>query len=205
LDERDRAARFHFEQHRERFIVGRGVLRAILGSYLAVPPGHVQFSYGPQGKPALADTSAQASLRFNLAHAGGLALYVVTLNRELGVDVEHIHTIPDAERIAEHFFSVQERDALAALPEEQRQEAFFRCWTRKEAYLKASGDGLARPPDQVHVSLTPREPARVLGISGDPHEAEKWSLCEVIPGDGYIAALAVEGHGWALSCWRWSG
>jgi 4'-phosphopantetheinyl transferase len=181
------------------------VLRAILGSYLAVPAGHVQFSYGPQGKPSLAGAFRQESLRFNLAHAGGLSLYAVTLSRELGVDIERIHAIPDATRIAEHFFSPQERDALAALPEEQRQEAFFRCWTRKEAYLKAVGDGLARPPDQVQVSLTPGEPARVLGVSGDPHEAKKWSLREVMPADGYIAALAVEGHSWGLSCWQWAG
>lgn len=202
-DERERAARFHFERDQRRFVVGRGVLRAVLGSYLEIPASHIQLSYGPQGKPVLFSDSGQvSSLHFNLAHADGLALYAVTRDRELGIDIERIRPIPETARIAEQFFSAQEREALAALPEEQRQEAFFRCWTRKEAYLKAVGEGLARPLDQIQVSLAPGEPARILG---DSQEAERWCLREVIPADGYIAALAVEGHGWGLSCWQWAG
>ncbi len=145
-DERDRASRFHFEQDRERFVVGRGVLRAILGSYLGIPASQVQFSYGPQGKPALADTSGQWSFSFNLAHAGDLALYAVTLNRELGVDVEHIHTIPDATRITEHFFAAQERDALDGAPGRAKAGSLLPLLDAQRGLLEGERRGAGTPP-----------------------------------------------------------
>ena len=119
------------------------------------------------------------------------------------IDLEYIRSVPDAEEIAARFFSCQENAVFRALPPEQKQAAFFNCWTRKEAYIKAIGDGLAFSLDQFDVSLSPGEPARLLGIKGSSAAAAHWSLQELTPAPGYVAALAVEGHGWSLICWQW--
>jgi 4'-phosphopantetheinyl transferase len=202
-DEQQRAARFHFERDRRRFIVGRGGLRTILGYYLGLPPGRVQFSYGARGKPALAESSAEKRLYFNLAHSGELAVYGMIHDQEIGVDVEEIHSISEMEQIAARFFAPQEHAALLALPPVQRQQAFFNCWTRKEAYIKALGDGLAQPLDQFCVSLAPEEPARLVSIAGSEDEASRWLLEAFSPAVGYIAAVAVQGHSWQFSYWDW--
>ena len=202
-DERARAERFHFRRDREHFIVARGLLRAILGRYLNREPGRLQFRYSPYGKPALAQDSGGTGLCFNVSHSHGLALYAVTRGREVGVDVEHIRPTPHLEQIAERFFSHREVSALLSLPQDLRAVAFFLCWTRKEAYIKAKGEGLSLPLDRFDVSLIPGEPAALLGTRGDPREAYRWSLRELTPAPGYAAALAVEGHGWRLACWRW--
>jgi len=202
-DERIRAERFYFEQHRQRFIVARGLLRTILGYYLGIAPDQLQFCYGSRGKPALVETPSGSTLRFNLSHSEGLALYGVTRDRELGIDIEYIRPITEMEQIAKRFFSVQENAVFCTLPTNQKLAAFFNCWTRKEAYVKAIGDGLALPLDQFDVSLAPGEPARLLAIKGDRSGANYWSLQELSPAPGYVAALAVEGHGWNLSCWQW--
>ncbi len=204
-DERLRAERFHFERDRRRFIVGRGVLRTILGRYLRLEPNRLQFCYGPCGKPALAgmSTRPEGRLCFNLAHSQSLALYAVTYEREIGVDIEYIHAMPEAEQIATRFFSAQENAVLRLLPSQQKQEAFFNCWTRKEAYIKALGDGLAQPLAEFDVSLAPGEPAS-LRISGDAQAAARWSIQALTPASGYVAALAVKGHGWQLKCWQWA-
>lgn len=205
-DERQRAERFHFERDRRRFIVGRGVLRRILGRYLALEPNRLQFCYGPWGKPALAgiSTTQEGQFCFNLAHSQSLALYAVTCERELGVDIEYIRAVPEAEQIAARFFSAQENTVLRSLPPQQKQEAFFNCWTRKEAYIKAIGDGLAQPLAEFDVSLTPGEPASLLRISGDTQAAAGWSIQALTPAPGYVAALAVKGHDWQLKCWQWA-
>jgi 4'-phosphopantetheinyl transferase len=201
-DERDRAARFHFDRDRRRFMAGRGLLRLILARYLDRPPGSLRLSYGPRGKPALAESRGTPPLRFNVSHAAGLALYAVGRDRELGVDVERI--APELEAgIAERFFSPREVAALARVPPDRRSESFFACWTRKEAYVKAKGDGLALGLDQFDVSLAPGEPAALLHVDGDPGETVRWSLLALDPGTGYAAALAVEGAGWRLSCLDW--
>jgi 4'-phosphopantetheinyl transferase len=134
-----------------------------------------------------------------------VALYAVTRAREVGIDVELIRSDLKIEQIAERFFSHHEIATLRALPTELRQSAFFRCWTRKEAYIKATGKGLSLPLDQFEVSLTPGEPAALLSTQPDPNEAQRWSLRELTPAPGYAAALAVEGHGWCLACWDWRG
>jgi 4'-phosphopantetheinyl transferase len=205
-DECLRAERFHFERDRRRFIVGRGVLRTILGRYLGLEPNHLQFCYGPRGKPALAGISTRpnAWLCFNLAHSQNLALYAVTCERELGVDIECIHAIPDAEQIAARYFSAHENAGLRSLPANQKQEAFFNCWTRKEAYIKAIGDGLAQPLAEFDVALAPGEPARLLRIKDNAQAAARWSIQALTPAPGYVAALAVKGHDWQLKCWQWS-
>jgi len=204
LDERARARRFRFPRDRDRFIVARGVLRAILGRYLGVDPGRLRFRYSPYGKPALAGPFEDEGIRFNLAHSQGIALYAVSRGREVGIDVEYVRADLADERIAERFFSPREVATLRAVPAEQRREAFFHCWTRKEAYVKARGEGLSLPLDQFDVSLAPGEPAALLSTPGDPPEVTRWSLQALNPGPGYVAALAVEGNGWRLRCWQWT-
>jgi len=203
-DEYMRAERFYFERDRKRFIVGRGLLRTILGYYLGIEPNLLQFCYGPQGKPALAETLSGSRLNFNLSHSQELVLYAVAREREIGVDIEHIRPITEVEQLAARFFSVREHAMFCALPPSQKLAAFFSCWTRKEAYVKATGDGLTFPLDQFDVSLSPGEPARLLSVKGDRSTVTRWSLQDLRPSPGYVAALAVEGQDWHLTCWQWS-
>ncbi len=202
-DELNRADQFFLERDRRRFMAARGLLRTILGRYLGLAPNQLRFIYGDHGKPALAPTPGQASLSFNLSHSAGLALYAVTSGREVGVDLERICSNFDFERLAARFFSVQENAILRALPAALKPEAFFNCWTRKEAYIKARGKGLALPLNQFDVSLTPGEPAKLLETRGDRDEASRWSLQALKPDPDYAAALAVAGHGWRFTCWQW--
>jgi 4'-phosphopantetheinyl transferase len=202
-DERSRADRFCFSRDRERFIVARGILRAILGRYSNRAPESLSFSYSTHGKPALASESDADALRFNLSHSHGKALYAVSRGREIGVDLEFIRDDLESEQIAERFFSHREIETLRALPLSLRKYAFFLCWTRKEAYIKARGEGLSLPLDQFDVSLTPGEPAALLSTQSDSNEALGWSLLNLTPASGYAAALATKGRDWTLSCWQW--
>ena len=203
-EEQLRAERFHFERDRQHFIVGRGLLRTILGRYLELEPRQLHFIYGAHGKPALPETLNPGQIYFNLAHAHGLVLYAITRGRDIGVDLEQIHPIDEIEQLAERFFSAQEIATLRALPPHQQQEAFFHCWTRKEAYLKATGAGLAQPLDQFDVSLAPDEPARLVRVAGQPQAVAYWSLQALTPAPGYVAALVVASHDWRLRCWQWT-
>ncbi len=202
-DEQLRAERFHFERDRHRFIASRGTLRCILSSYLSLPPEQLGFQYGSGGKPALTEDYNPSDLRFNLSHSHELALYALLLHQEIGVDIEHIHPVRDVETIARRFFSIREYETLQSLPEHQKLEAFFNCWTRKEAYIKACGDGLAQSLDRFDVSLAPDEPAQLLSIDGSTAEATRWHLRGFTPAPGYIAALAAEGGNWHLAQQRW--
>ena len=202
-DEQARAERFYFERDREHFIVARGVLRAILGGYLNRAPEELSFCYSAYGKPSLAGEFEGDAIRFSVSHSGGVALYAVTRGREAGIDIERIRSDLAVAEIAERFFSPREVAMLRTLPAEAQTQAFFCCWTRKEAYIKARGEGLSLPLDQFDVSLAPGEPAAVLGTQRDPSEASRWSLQELTPAPGFVAALAVAGHGWRLTCWQW--
>jgi 4'-phosphopantetheinyl transferase len=202
-DEQGRAERFHFQRDRERFIVARGVLRTILGRYLRTAPEQLSFRYSPYGKPALAPEFSGEMIHFNVSHSHGLALYAFTRGREVGIDLERLRPNVEEEQIAKRFFSPREIAMLRALPRDLRQHAFFLCWTRKEAYIKATGKGLSLPLDQFAVSLTPGHPAALLYTQADPHAALGWSLQDLTPAPDYAAALAVEGHGWSLACWQW--
>lgn len=197
-DERARAARFHFSKDRRHFIAARGALRDILARYLRCDPTHLQFCYGLAGKPALAPGAQVQDLHFNLSHSQGLALYAVTRIGEIGIDVERIEVDVARERVAERFFSPQEVFALRALPAHLQPEAFFNCWTRKEAYVKARGDGLRIPLDSFDVSLTPGAPPTFLRGAGP-----QWSLQALTPAPHYVAAIAAEGHGCRLRLWQW--
>lgn len=200
-DEVARAARFHFERDRASFIVARGMLRTILAAYLKLTPAQLRFSLSAYGKPALANNNAP-ELRFNLSHSHELALYVVTHKREVGIDVEYIRADFAQGEIAEHFFSATEVAALRALPSDERTEGFFNCWTRKEAYIKARGEGLSFPLDRFDVSFTPGEQSTILNVHDASDETARWSLQGLTPETGYTAAIAVEGHDWNLRCWQ---
>ena len=201
-DECQRAERYVFEKDRTHFVVARGLLRVLLGRYLRQDPQHLRFTYGPHGKPALATDTGGMSLRFNVSHSHGLALYAITRGREVGVDVERIRPEVAQEKIAERFFSPREVTVLRALPTPLQAPAFFACWTRKEAYIKAKGDGLSLPLDQFDVSLAPGEPAALLHTTWDPQEAACWALQDLAPAPDYRAAVVVAGHDWRLTCWE---
>jgi 4'-phosphopantetheinyl transferase len=202
-EELERAERFHFQRHQSHFIAARGLLRTILGRYLRTEPRRLHFRYGPKGKPELAGDTSSRALRFNVSHSHGLGLYAVTDDRQIGVDVERIRPDVAGEKIAERFFSPREAATLRELPAEVRQKAFYACWTRKEAYLKAIGEGITLRLDQFEVSVTPGEPAVLFSIHGDSKEASYWSLKALDPEPSYVGALAVKGHDWDLRCWRW--
>ena len=197
-DESRRASRMHLEAHRGHYIVARGVLRALLSRYLDRPPEKLSFIYGEHGKPAL----DEGSLCFNLSHSHDLALYALARDdRQVGIDVEYIRKKAARQRIAERFFAAQEVAALQATAAELQEAAFFECWTRKEAYLKARGDGISLPLDSFVVALG--EEAALLRCEGDPGEVARWSLRGMDPGPGYAAALCAEGNDWRLRCYQW--
>ncbi|HDQ72891.1 MAG TPA: 4'-phosphopantetheinyl transferase superfamily protein [Chloroflexi bacterium] len=202
-DELTRAECFHFARDRRRFIVSHGVLRVILGNYLRIDPRQVQFRYSAQGKPYLAEGMRDDALRFNLAHSHELAVYGFTRGREIGIDLEHLRPLTDAEEIVARFFSKRENAEFRSLPEGLKLEAFYNCWTRKEAYLKATGDGLGRALDTFDVSLLPGAPAALLRVDGDRAETTRWSLRTLVPDSEYVAALAAERDDWCVACWEW--
>jgi 4'-phosphopantetheinyl transferase len=203
-DEWERARRFRFEVHRRRYVVGRGVLRLLLAAYLDLPPAEVRFVYGPRGKPFLDPAQAAGGLSFNLSNSDELALVGLVRDVEIGVDIELVKPMSDLEAIAERFFSASERDCLRGLPPEQKPTAFFNCWTRKEAYLKAVGEGLAAPLDSFDVTLAPGDPPRMLTLRGDPVAAQRWTLHHLLPADGYIGAVAMAGPRLPLRTWSFA-
>jgi len=203
-DERSRAGRFRFPVHRDRFVAGRGVQREILARYLGAAPAALRWRHASHGKPELDGAEAASGLRFNVSNAEDGLLVAVARGRELGVDLEPLRPMPDGRDIARRFFSAPEIEVFDAIPDEGRDLAFFTCWTRKEAFIKAVGEGLSMPLDRFDVTLAPGEPARLLRTrGGDPGEAERWTLRELDAGPEWVAALAVEGRGWALRLFDW--
>ena len=187
-DEKTRAGRFRFVKDRNHFTVARGVLREFLGAYLQEEPASLEFSYGQHGKPALAGKHASSGLCFNLSHSFGMAVFAFARGRNLGIDVERVDPESTGEDIARRFFSPGEVSDLRSLPPTGRPEAFFRCWTRKEAYIKALGTGLHTPLDGFSVSLLPDQPAQFLG-GVDPC----WHIAAFHPAEDYAAAVVYDG------------
>jgi 4'-phosphopantetheinyl transferase len=187
LDEYNRAERFRFANLKRSYTVSRGGLRILLAHYLGCSPYEIELIVGPRGKPALRGLS---QIRFNVSHSGQMALYAFTLGCELGVDVEELRELADAESIATRFFSAAEVSELLSLKPDDRGLAFFRCWTRKEAYIKAIGDGLAIPLDRFQVTLLPGSPAQFVQIASDMGTATDWTLHHLDLARGYIGALA---------------
>jgi len=217
-DETARANKFKFEKHRNRFIAGRGALRTILAQYLKASPPSLRFSYSENGKPVLAEEFAGTAIHFNLAHTGELALVAVTRIGVVGVDVESVRPVKDVDALVARFFSPREDELFQKVPEEEKSAAFFNLWTRKEALLKATGEGITRSLSLVEVSFLPGEPARLLGISGDATAGARWTLRELNPAMGFTGAVAVDrgtsniqaGNGEerqrleiSVKCWRW--
>jgi 4'-phosphopantetheinyl transferase len=196
--ELDRASRFHFEKHRRHFTAGRGVLRQLLSQYLGTKPEQLRLSYGAYGKPALNGEHKDSRLRFNMSHSHEVALFAFAEDRELGVDVEHIRTDFASEEVARRFFSRREVETFNALPRHDQVAAFFKCWTRKEAFIKVIGKGLSQPLDKFDVTLG--QPAALLWVSGD--DASRWSLYDLEVGGDYAGALAVEGQVSRIRCWH---
>jgi 4'-phosphopantetheinyl transferase len=191
-DECARADRFRFERDRSRYVVGRALLRLLLGRYLGQEPEEVRFEYGAYEKPYLAGTP----LWFNLSHSGTVALYAFTAAAEVGIDVEVDEGDFARERIAERFFSPTEVAALRSLPESLQARAFLTCWTRKEAFIKARGDGLSLPLDSFDVSLAPQAPPGLLRTAWSDEEPAHWRLEDLSdPAEGYVAALALRRQG----------
>jgi 4'-phosphopantetheinyl transferase len=178
------------------------MLRRLLGGYLGIEPGELTFVYGSHGKPSLTEPAGGA-LSFNVSHSGELALLAFSRRGEIGVDIEEIRPIPDGEDIAARFFSAAEVARFRGIAPQAREAAFFRCWTRKEAYVKAVGEGLARPLDAFDVTFAAGEPAR-LTVAGDRQETQRWTLDALEPGDGYTAAIVTEGQR-RISCREWTG
>jgi 4'-phosphopantetheinyl transferase len=203
-DEVARASRFHFDKDRNRYTRGRTALRILLGRYLAVAPGEIRFQYENHGKPEIAQPDNPRGLRFNSSDSGGLVLMAVTAGTVLGIDVERLRPVPDLVTIATRFFSAREVQALLAVSEGKRQEAFFACWTRKEAFLKATGVGLSYPLSAFSVTVDPDSPAEMLELGAEKDAAAKWSLRDLHPGEGYRAALAWEGGFRRIELWTFN-
>lgn len=204
-EEQAKAQRFYFERDRSRWIVAHGLLRILLGHYAHSDPRQLHFQTNAYGKPALVSPAQPSPLQFNLSHSADLGLYAFSWHRHLGVDVEYMRADIDYDELAQHCFSPYERAALHHLPPGQKRQAFYNCWSRKEAYIKARGMGLSLPLDLFDVSLLPGEPATLLESREHPAEVQRWSMQELLPGPGYAGALIVEGRAWHLHCWQWSG
>lgn len=191
FDERERVAQFRLSHLQRSFVLARGALRLLLGRYLDVAASDIQFRYGSNGKPILAPP---ARISFNVSHSGALALYAFMIDSQVGIDVEQIRPLSDMHEIASRFFCKQEAAELSSLPVDQHEQAFFSCWTRKEAYIKAIGDGLSASLDDFRVTLRPGEPASLLHIANDVKAARAWTMHDLALGSQYAAALAYLGE-----------
>jgi 4'-phosphopantetheinyl transferase len=197
-EEREKAERFHFQADRERHVVGRALVRVLLGYLLAIKPDEIAFRYSEAGKPSLTAAQNSADYQFNVSHSGDLILVAVTARRAIGVDVEKIREEVELDAIAARFFSQRERADLAAVSPDQRRGAFFACWSRKEAFIKATGAGLGRPLEAFDVSVRPEEAAMLRETRPDQAEAARWIIRDLDVDPDHKAAVAVEGSGWEL-------
>ena len=197
-DERERAERYKFDHLRRRFVVGRGMLRMLLSRLVRRPPEQLVFSYGPHGKPALVTERGDAPIEFNVAHCEDVALFAFAVGRRLGVDVERARTFADMNDLANHYFAPEERRSLASVAVGQQEAAFYAGWTRKEAFIKATGEGLARELDSFAVTLAPQEPVRIVHVDGDTNAAQRWRLLAIALAPPFFGAVVAEGVDWTL-------
>ncbi len=205
LDEVQRANRFYTQKLHDQWTIARGSLRKLLSLYLEEKPDDIRFSTNEYGKPAIEYPARGRRLQFNLSHSADVALYAFIYDRSIGVDVEQMRVDVDYEAVAHHHFSPVENQILYNIPKEKRLQAFYHCWTRKEAYIKARGAGLAISLDQFDVSCQPEVPAALLASREDPYEVTRWSFHDIQAGGRYAGALVVEGRIEALMCWQEAG
>ncbi len=204
-DELARAERFHSSVHRQRFIAAHGMLRTLLARYLSLSPGDFAFTLNSNGKPSLAPGSQATDLRFNISHSQNAALFALALGQEVGVDVEFIRPSKNESALVKRFFSPEEVRALESLTESDRPDAFFRCWTRKEAYIKARGGGLSIRLASFSVSLDVHAGRLLPIVCHDGSETERWWLHPLDPGNGFAGAVAAEGANWSVTLWDYDG
>ena len=194
VDEKERARRFRKISDGKRYLVARGSLRCLLGSYVAGAPDRLQFTYGVLGKPSLSNESSKTALNFSVSHSEDQALFGFARARRIGVDLEYVHPDIDALALAKRYFSPDEFWRLHRLPASRQNEAFYCAWTRKEAYLKACGEGLSFGLERVEVSFSPAEPPRIRAVAGVPNVSAAWTLKHLSPAPSYLGAVAVEGR-----------
>jgi len=192
-DELEHASRYYFEKDKKYYITSRGILRKILSNYLTMKPEKIKFSYNPYGKPYLCNKFHTKNFNFNLSHSGDLALYIFSANFDVGIDLEKFQLIEGFIDIAMQFFSPNEFLKLKSIPHDQQLTAFFKCWTRKEAFIKAIGNGLSHPLDQFEVTLAPNETAMFVNIISKSTAASEWSLYSFTPKPNYEASFAFKG------------
>jgi 4'-phosphopantetheinyl transferase len=202
--EQSRAQKFKFAEDRARYVIRRGLLRLILSRYLAQLPSAIEFQQGPHGKPELRSEIAGTPMFFNTSHSAQVAVFAITSSCPVGVDVERILEIPEIEAIARRFFPTRETQVLMTLPPDSRLKAFYACWTRKEAFLKATGKGIAESLATVEVTLAPEDQPEVLSVAGDPRAREEWQLQPFSPATGYVGCAAYRNallklHQWGVA------
>ena len=202
-DEQARAKQYRLNRDYKHYIVARAILRKILSRYLITEPAQISFSYNQYGKPFLKEDKSEQQLMFNLSHSNGIALYAITLGKDIGVDIEHVSSDLEYDEIANHFFSQREASIICSLSGYMKALTFYSCWVRKEAYVKARGDGLMMTLSQFNVTLAPVEPAALLNNQWAPEDPKHWSLHDLNVGQQYIAALAVEGNPTSIKCMSW--
>jgi 4'-phosphopantetheinyl transferase len=191
-EERQRAAHFAFDRDRNRFIAARARLRELLAARLDVRPASIEFVYGARGKPALSRRFADAGLHFNVSHSDDVAAYAFSRRRDIGIDVERVRVIRDTDDIAAHFFSRRENEAYLGLDRRNRLVGFFNCWTRKEAFVKALGEGVHHPLDSFDVTLAPGEPARILRVGSMTGDDCDWGLHSFVSEPGFVGAVVAQ-------------
>ena len=191
-DERKKAHKFRFEEHRRRSIVTRGILRQILANYLNISAEEVLFDYSDRGKPSLSNHLNQDNLQFNVSHSQNLALYAFTYGDRVGIDLEYIRFGSDAAQIARRFFALQEYELISSLEKDRQREVFLHIWTIKEAYLKATGEGLSGSLDAVEVSFKGEHPVGLAAVGGNFDRAANWLVHSFVPAHNFIATVAVE-------------
>ena len=202
VEERERADRFRFAEHRDQYMVARGLLRLLLSQYLGREPDELKFDTTPYGKPVLMPHDGGDALHFNLSHSSGVVLFAISRDRDVGIDIEALHRDVAYEGIAEVVFSSREAAMIRDLRGTIRRDAFFTCWTCREAYVKARGQGLSRGLSQIDVVVDLRETASVLKIDDEDRDPSVWLIERFDPGPGFVGALAVGGSGSQQRYWQ---
>lgn len=203
-DEVVRAGGYRFARDQDSFSVARGLLRSLLGRYLGVEPGQLRFSYGSCGKPALTGTLGEAEIQFNLSHSGDFAIYCFSRDGPVGIDLEHMSSVPETTEVVDRFFVRRQKMMLDGLGGNERRSLFFRYWVRNEAYLKAQGQGLGYAMQPLGAGTDIGKVDCPAQAREDPERESAWSFYELPSPPGYAAALALKGKGWSVSCRQWS-